>query len=173
MADDWCCKGTDPSCDGPQECANRAALLIEAQQAEIERLQDKVEQLRSLGDEVVLSLYNVSVAGEPSAYARWAKACDAWRAARRRPRHRVRPTPRPGERPMTRTHLEILAHLQIEADFVVDRVVVTRGQRLVLRDLLQQAHDVIDRLNDENEALRIDLAAAYCRMDDIEGLNDE
>jgi hypothetical protein len=38
VADDWCCKGTDPSCDGPQECANRAALLIEAQQAEIKRL---------------------------------------------------------------------------------------------------------------------------------------
>ena len=73
--------------------------------------------------------------------------------------------------PFTLDHL--LAHLQIEADFVVDRVVVTRGQRLVLRDLLQQAHDEIERLNDENEALRIDLAAAYCRMDDMEGLNDE
>ncbi len=33
--------------------------------------------------------------------------------------------------------------------------------------------DEIERLNDENEALRIDLAAAYCRMDDMEGLNDE
>ena len=48
-----------------------------------------------------------------------------------------------------------------------------RGQRLVLRDMLQRAHDEIERLNDENEALRIDLAAAYCRMDDMEGLNDE
>ena len=67
----------------------------------------------------------------------------------------------------------LLAHLQIEADFVVDRFVVTRGQRLVLRDLLQRAHDEIERLNDECEALRIDLAAAYCRMDDMEGLNDE
>ena len=73
--------------------------------------------------------------------------------------------------PFTIDHL--LAHLQIEADFVVDRVVVTRGQRLVLRDLLQRAHDEIERLQDENEALRIDLAAAYCRMDDMEGLNDE
>jgi len=73
--------------------------------------------------------------------------------------------------PFTTDHL--LAHLQIEADFVVDRVVVTRGQRLVLRDLLQRAHDEIARLNDECEALRIDLAAAYCRMDDMEGLNDE
>jgi len=73
--------------------------------------------------------------------------------------------------PFTVDHL--LAHLQIEADFVVDRVVVTRGQRLVLRDLLQRAHDEIERLNDENEALRIDLAAAYCRMDDMEGLNDD
>jgi len=73
--------------------------------------------------------------------------------------------------PFTVDHL--LAHLQIEADFVVDRVVVTRGQRLVLRGLLQRAHDEIERLNDENEALRIDLAAAYCRMDDMEGLNDE
>ena len=73
--------------------------------------------------------------------------------------------------PFTVDHL--LAHLQIEADFVVDRAVVTRGQRLVLRDMLQRAHDEIERLNDENEALRIDLAAAYCRMDDMEGLNDE
>ncbi len=73
--------------------------------------------------------------------------------------------------PFTIDHL--LAHLQIEADFVVDRAVVTRGQRLVLRDLLQRAHDEIERLNDECEALRIDLAAAYCRMDDMEGLNDE
>ena len=80
--------------------------------------------------------------------------------------------------PFTLNHL--LAHLQIEADFVVDRFVVTRGQRLVLRDLLQRAHDEIERLNDEcealraeNEALRIDLAAAYCRMDDMEGYNDD
>jgi len=73
--------------------------------------------------------------------------------------------------PFTIDHL--LAHLQIEADFVVDRFVVTRGQRLVLRDLLQKAHDEIERLNDECESLRIDLAAAYCRMDDMEGLNDE
>ena len=73
--------------------------------------------------------------------------------------------------PFTIDHL--LAHLQIEADFVVDRFVVTRGQRLVLRGLLQRARDEIERLNDENEALRIDLAAAYCRMDDMEGLNDE
>ena len=72
--------------------------------------------------------------------------------------------------PFTIDHL--LAHLQIEADFVVDRAVVTRGQRLVLRDMLQRAHDEIERLNDENEALRIDLAAAYCRMDDMEGYNE-
>ncbi len=73
--------------------------------------------------------------------------------------------------PFTTNHL--LAHLQVEADFVVERAVVTRGQRIVIRDLLQQAHDAIERLNHENEALRIDLAAAYCRMDDMEGLNDE
>ena len=73
--------------------------------------------------------------------------------------------------PFTIDHL--LAHLQIEADFVVDRAVVTRGQRLVLRDMLQRAHDEIERLNDENVELRIELAAAYCRMDDMEGLNDE
>ena len=72
--------------------------------------------------------------------------------------------------PFTTDHL--LAHLQIEADFVVDRVVVTRGQAALHR-LLQRAHDEIERLQDENEALRIDLAAAYCRMDDMEGLNDE
>lgn len=29
MADEWCCKGTDPLCDGPQECASRAADEIE------------------------------------------------------------------------------------------------------------------------------------------------
>ncbi len=45
MADDWCCKGTDPSCDGPQECANRAALLLEAQQTEIERLRAVADHL--------------------------------------------------------------------------------------------------------------------------------
>lgn len=76
-----------------------------------------------------------------------------------------------GEVPFTTDHL--LAHLQVEADFVVDRVVVTRGQRLVLRDLLQKAHDEIERLCDDNEALRVDLAAAYCRMDDIEGEHRE
>ena len=77
--------------------------------------------------------------------------------------------------PFTIDHL--LAHLQIEADFVVDRFVVTRGQRLVLRDLLQRAHDEIARLNDECESLRCenaqlrgDLDAAYFHM---EGLNDE
>ena len=73
--------------------------------------------------------------------------------------------------PFTLDHL--LAHLQIESDFVVDRAVVTRGQRIVIRGLLRQAHDAIERLNDENESLRIDLAAAYCRMDDMEGLNDD
>lgn len=44
----------------------------------------------------------------------------------------------------------------------------------------QRAHDEIARLNDECESLRCenaqlrgDLDAAYCRMDDMEGLNDE
>lgn len=82
-------------------------------------------------------------------------------------------TTRTGEYPEPVDNGCLLAHLQIEADFVVDRFVVTRGQRLVLRDLLQRAHDEIERLQDENEALRIDLAAAYCRMDDMEGLNDD
>lgn len=76
-----------------------------------------------------------------------------------------------GSVPFTTDHL--LAHLQIEADFVVERGVVTSGQRIVIRDLLQKAHDEIKRLCDDNEALRVDLAAAYCRMDDMEGLNDE
>lgn len=49
--------------------------------------------------------------------------------------------------PFTIDHL--LAHLQIEADFVVERGVVTRGQRIVIRDLLQKAHDEITRLRDE------------------------
>lgn len=42
-----------------------------------------------------------------------------------------------------------------------------------LRDRLQTVEDGIRVLRAENEALRIDLAAAYCRMDDMEGLNDE
>lgn len=42
-----------------------------------------------------------------------------------------------------------------------------------LRDRLQTVEDGIRALRAENEALRIDLAAAYCRMDDMEGLNDE
>jgi len=62
----------------------------------------------------------------------------------------------PGDKvPFTTAHL--LAHLQIEADFVVDRVVIARGQRLVLRDLLQRAHDEIERLSDDNEALRAEI----------------
>jgi hypothetical protein len=80
--------------------------------------------------------------------------------------------------PFTLDHL--LAHLQIESDFVVDRAVVTRGRRIVIRDLLRQAHDAIERLTDECESLRCenaqlrgDLDAAYCRMDDMEGLNHE
>lgn len=54
----------------------------------------------------------------------------------------------PGDKvPFTTDHL--LAHMQIEADFVVERGVVTRGQRIVIRDLLQKAHDEIIRLRDE------------------------
>ena len=42
-----------------------------------------------------------------------------------------------------------------------------------LRARLQIVEDGIRALRAENEALRIDLAAAFCRMDDMEGLNDE
>lgn len=47
------------------------------------------------------------------------------------------------------------------------------GHLQALRWIRREPDDEIERLNDENEALRIDLAAAYCRMDDMEGLNDE
>ena len=42
-----------------------------------------------------------------------------------------------------------------------------------LRARLQIVEDGIRALRAENEALRIDLAAAFCRMDDMEGLNDD
>lgn len=42
-----------------------------------------------------------------------------------------------------------------------------------LRARLQIVEDHIQDLRCENAQLRGDLAAAYCRMDDIEGLNDE
>lgn len=42
-----------------------------------------------------------------------------------------------------------------------------------LRARLQIVEDHIRDLRCENAQLRIDLAAAYCRMDDMEGLNDE
>jgi hypothetical protein len=57
-----------------------------------------------------------------------------------------------GEVPFTTDHL--LAHLQIEADFVVDRAVIIRSERLVIRDLLQKAHDEIERLRQQNADLR-------------------
>ncbi len=57
--------------------------------------------------------------------------------------------------------------------FTIDHLLAHLPQRLVLRDLLRRVGAEIERLQDENEALRIDLAAAYCRMDDMEGLNDE
>ena len=55
----------------------------------------------------------------------------------------------------------------------LDRREIGPVDKVPFTDLLQRAHDEIARLNDECEALRIDLAAAYCRMDDMEGLNDE
>ena len=42
-----------------------------------------------------------------------------------------------------------------------------------LRARLQIVEDHINTLRCENAQLRIDLAAAYCRMDDMEGLNDD
>lgn len=42
-----------------------------------------------------------------------------------------------------------------------------------LRSRLQTVEDGIRELRAENDRLRADLAAAYCRMDDMEGLNDD
>ena len=42
-----------------------------------------------------------------------------------------------------------------------------------LRARLQTVEDGICALRAERANLQIDLAAAYCRMDDMEGLNDE
>jgi hypothetical protein len=42
-----------------------------------------------------------------------------------------------------------------------------------LRARLQIVEDHINTLRCENAQLRGDLAAAYCRMDDMEGLNDD
>jgi len=46
--------------------------------------------------------------------------------------------------PFTTDHL--IGHLQREAQLVLDRGLVTRGQRLVIRDLLLRAAEEIDRL---------------------------
>ncbi len=82
MADDWCCKGTDPSCDGSQECVNRAALLIEAQQAEIERLRAERDAERALADRLVhlLSCFHLSQrcrAPQGTALEDWCSECAA------------------------------------------------------------------------------------------------
>ena len=42
-----------------------------------------------------------------------------------------------------------------------------------LRSRLQIVEDHINTLRCENAQLRGDLAAAYCRMDDMEGYNDD
>ena len=42
-----------------------------------------------------------------------------------------------------------------------------------LRSRLQTVEDGIRELRQENDRLRAALDAAYCRMDDMEGLNDE
>ena len=43
---------------------------------------------------------------------------------------------------------DITEHLELEAIAVVDRGVVTRGQRLVIRNLLLEAKDEIELLRD-------------------------
>lgn len=43
---------------------------------------------------------------------------------------------------------DITEHLELEAIAVVDRGVVTRGQRLVVRNLLLEAKDEIELLRD-------------------------
>ena len=53
--------------------------------------------------------------------------------------------------PFSTAHLT--AHLVIEADFVVERGLVTRGQRIVIRDLLLKATDEIERLSESYDAL--------------------
>jgi len=44
---------------------------------------------------------------------------------------------------------------------------------VIAKPLALRLLDEIERLNNECETLRIDLAAAYCRIDDMEGLNDD
>jgi hypothetical protein len=61
-----------------------------------------------------------------------------------------------------------------------DRTIAERLAELVPSNADGIEDAEVERLNDECEALRCenaqlrgDLAAAYCRMDDMEGLNDE
>lgn len=49
---------------------------------------------------------------------------------------------------------DITEHLELEAVAVVDRCVVTRGQRLVIRNLLLEARDEIESLRDALEGQR-------------------
>lgn len=49
---------------------------------------------------------------------------------------------------------DITEHLELEAVAVVDRGVVTRGQRLVIRNLLLEARDEIESLRDALEGQR-------------------
>ena len=49
---------------------------------------------------------------------------------------------------------DITEHLELEAIAVVDRGVVTRGQRLVVRNLLLEAKDEIESLRDALEGQR-------------------
>jgi hypothetical protein len=58
-------------------------------------------------------------------------------------------------------------------DNTLDIVVQRASNTDPLRARLQIVEDHINTLRCENAQLRGDLAAAYCRMDDMEGYNDD
>lgn len=62
-----------------------------------------------------------------------------------------------------------------EGDVAVDAALgdLARLHSRWLRARLQIVEDHINDLRCENAQLRGDLAAAYCRMDDMEGYNDD
>ena len=66
-----------------------------------------------------------------------------------------------------------LSETDIKVDAALSDLVRCAYHDRWLRARLQIVEDGIRALRAENEALRIDLAAAFCRMDDMEGLNDE
>lgn len=77
------------------------------------------------------------------------RSFDAELAAGEWNHHYAKETGRPmadDEPPLPFTTDHLIGHLRHEAQLVLDRGLVTRGQRLVIRDLLLRAADEIDRL---------------------------